>query len=326
MSVVLGSPAHRLSDGALRVGVSLGAIVSQLLLLSACDGGAGDAGVGGSGDDGGGGSAPVVERGPAIVEIEGDPNGLWWDESTQALLVADDDGNRILQWTDADGLSLVTELPAASPEGAGLGQVVVTQDRTIVVPRFGYGTAGDVVYVPASGEAAIVPGLATERRRIGLTIAPDGTLFDSWFVRMESGDRVGAVGELSLSGAEPEILTGLQKPVGVLVLGDDLFVSDQDLGQILKAPLSDPTTFMVLAAVPSPDLLAAGPDGSLFTGSEGGNVFQIDPQGSTSVFEGGFDTVRGIAYDSTNRRLFVANHVGHEEDGVVHTIHILPVD
>jgi len=41
---------------------------------------------------------------------------------------------------------------------------------------------------------------------------------------------------------------------------------------------------------------------------------------------GGFDTVRGIAYDPTNQRIFVVNHVGHEAEGVTHTIHILPVD
>jgi DNA-binding beta-propeller fold protein YncE len=267
-----------------------------------------------------------VERGPKIVAVEGDPNGLWWDDAEQTLYVADDNGNRVLRWTDEDGFSLVRELPAAAPEGAGLGQLVRTDDGTIVVTRFGYGTAGDVVFLPPSGEPEIVPGLDVERRRIGLTVADDGTLFDSWFVRLSTGDRVGAVGQLSLEGDEPEVITGLQKPVGVLAVGSNLFVSDQDLGQILKAPQSDPSSYTVLATVEQPDLLAAGPDGSLFTGSAGGSLYRITEAGSPSVFESGFQQVRGVAYDPTNRRVFVADHDPDESDGISHMMHILPVD
>lgn len=268
----------------------------------------------------------TVERGPKIFTIEGDPNGLWWDDSSHTLYLADDNGNRILKWSDTGGFTLVKDLPAASPEGAGLGQLVFTADGTIVVTRFGYGTTGDVVSVSSSGDAKIVPGLDPMRRRIGLTVARDGKLFDSWFVRLATGARVGAVGELSLSGTEPEVITGLKKPVGVLAVGDDLFVSDQDLGQILKAPRSNPTAYMVFATVATPDLLAEGPDGSIFTGSTGGNLYRITASGEASVFASGFQEVRGIAYDSTNRRVFVADHDGDESNGVSHLLHILPVD
>lgn len=268
----------------------------------------------------------AVERGPQIIEVDGDPNGLWWDDAEQVLYVADDNGNRILSWTDSDGFSLYRELPSAAPEGAGLGQLIRTDDGTIVVTRFGYGTAGDVVFIPSSGKAKIVPDLDVERRRIGLTVAKDGTLFDSWFVRLSTGDRVGAVGELSLDGDEPEVITGLQKPVGVLAMGSSLFVSDQDLGQILKAPQADPGSYKVLATVEQPDLLAAGPDGSLFTGSAGGSVYQITKSGTASVFQSGFQQVRGVAYDPSNRRLFVADHDPDESDGVDHVLHILPVE
>lgn len=269
---------------------------------------------------------PDVDRGPTILDIEGDPNGLLWDDSEQTLFVADDAGNRILRWTDGAGFELVRELTTAPEMGAGLGQLVRRDDGGIVVTRFGYGTAGAVVSVPTEGPAVDVPGLAVERRRIGLTLASDGQLYDSWFVRQSGGERVGAVGALSLDGTEVEVITGLKKPVGVLAIGEFLYVSDQDLDQVLRAPLANPSAYTVLAGVPAPDLLASGPEGSLFTGSEGGNLYRISAEGEASIFQAGFDTVRGVAYDPTNRRLFVVDHVGHEAEGVTHTIHILPVD
>lgn len=280
----------------------------------------------GCGDDQPGSPQAGVERGPKVVSIDGDPNGLWWDDAEQVLYVADDSGDRILRWTDAGGFALQQDLTAGPAEGAGLGQLVRTADGTLVITRFGHGTAGAVVFVPPSSAAQDVPGLAVERRRVGLTVAADGQLYDSWFVRQASGERVGAVGALSLAGTEREIITGLKKPVGVLAVGDSLYVSDQDLGQILKAPLSDPAEYTVLASVPAPDLIAAGPGGSVFAGSGGGDLYRIEPNGDASVFQAGFDTVRGVAYDPTNRRVFVVNHVGHEAQGVTHSIQILPVD
>ena len=59
--------------------------------------------------------------------------------------------------------------------GTGAGQLVVTTDGTIVIPRFGFGTDGDVAFIKKDGSMGTVPGLAKERRRIGLTVAEDGT-------------------------------------------------------------------------------------------------------------------------------------------------------
>lgn len=269
---------------------------------------------------------PTADRGPRILDIEGDPNGLIWDERTQALYVADDNNNRILKWTDTGSFSKVVDLPKGAAEGAGLGQLVILQDGSIVVTRFGYGTVGDVVVVSNAGVPSIVPNLDPVRRRIGLTQTADGKLFDSWFVRMANGARAGSIGALTLSGAEPEVITGLKKPVGVLAVGDALFVSDQDLGQILKAPLASPATYTVFATVATPDLLAAGPNGDLFVGGAAGSLYRVSANGQVSLFKGGFQTVRGVAYDAKNRRVFVADHDDDESNGFQHTIHILPVD
>jgi hypothetical protein len=273
-------------------------------------------------------SPPVVdairaERGPSSLELSGDPNGLFWDISTQRLYITDDDANRIRVWTDEGGLSTFEQLPTAPPEGAGLGQLVRAADGSIVVTRFGFGTSGGVAVVRAPGDVALVPGLDAARRRIGLTRAADGSLYDAWFVRLDSGESAGAVGQLSLDGSEPELLSGLKQPVGVLAVGEQLFVSDRALGQILIASRADPASYAVFASAPQPDLLGAGPDGSIFSGSSTGNVYRIDRAGSVSMFQTGLREVRGVAYDAGERRLFVAEH---DPDEVRHALRIFPVD
>ena len=269
---------------------------------------------------------PPVDRGPTTIPVDGDPNGLFWDAPTATLYVADDNGNRLLAWTDASGFGEALALPAAPADGPGLGQVVRTPDGTLVVTRFGFGSAGDVVFVSADGTPGVVPGLDPERRRIGLTVTDDGTLYDGWFARLATGERVGSVGRLSLAGGEPEVLTGLKKLVGVLVMGDALYVSDQELGQILEAPLADPSNFSVHATLLNPDLLAAGPEGSLFTGADGGLLYRIHADGTAEAIDTDYQQVRGVAYDADHRRLFVVDHDADESDGVAHALRIVPVE
>ncbi len=306
-----------------------GALLAALL-LPACGGdgtdttGTGGGGAGGGGG-GAGGSAPAVDRGPTTIPLDGDPNGLFWDDAEQALFIADDNQNRVLKWTDEEGLELAADLPPGPPDSAGLGQVVRTADGTLVVPRFGGGTAGDVVFVDADGNGGIVPDLDPVKRRIGMAIGLDGTLYDSYFVSL-NGTKFGAVAALDLAGTEVDVLQGLDKPVGVLVMGSDLYVSEQMAGRIVKAPLGAPDQVAVLAQLDTPDLLCQGPEGSLFTGGKAGDVRQISADGKVNEFAGGFQEIRGVAYDPTNRRLFLSDHDANESDGVTHRLQILPVD
>ena len=274
-------------------------------------------------DDTSGSDTVPADRGPTTVTIDGDPNGLWWADGM--LYLADDDNNRVLKWTEADGIGLVGELPEASSDGAGLGQLVVTDDGTIVVTRFGYGTSGDVVTVAADGTGSVVPGLDAERRRIGLAIADDGTIYDGWFVSGDAG-RVGGVSELDLSGGETDVMPDLGKPVGVFASGDTLYVSDQDAGEVISAPLSDPSDISVFAQVDYPDLICAGPDGSIFTGGSDGDLRQIGADGSVTTLASGYQEIRGVAYDAENTRLFFVDHDGDDSDGETNYLQIVPVD
>ncbi len=268
----------------------------------------------------------VVERGPKRLEIDGDSNGLWWDGASQKLFVADDNNNRILTWSDGAGFRFYADLPKVAEGGAGLGQLVLTDKGEVVVTRFGSGKAGDVAYVDADKKSHALGNLLKERRRIGLTVDKDGNLYDSWFVRLSSGERVGAVGKLTLEGTETIVMDGLKKPVAVLAMGDELFVSDQEEGRILRAPIAKPQEYTVLAKLADPDLLTVGPGNTLFAGSADGNVYRIGLDGKVSVFKAGFTSVRGVAYDADNKRLFVAEHDKDETDGINHAVHILPVD
>lgn len=170
-----------------------------------------------------------------------------------------------------------------------------------------------------------VPGLAKDRRRIGLTVAAGGILFDSFFLKV-GADRVGTVAALTLAGAETDAIIALKKPVGVLAVGSLLYVSDQDLGQILTAPITKPAATSVFATLPTPDLLAAGPGGSLFTGGLQGGVRRISSSGEVTVFQEGLKQPRGVAWDPGAGRLFIANHDGEPADGLAHTLEIVPVD
>lgn len=275
-----------------------------------------------SGSSGSGDAGPKVDRGPTSIPLDGDANGLFWDAALGTLIIADDDHNRLLAWTDSGGIAPLAELPTAPKDGAGLGQVVKTKDGSLLVTRFGYGTAGDVVYVAADKSTGKVPNLDPARRRIGLTAASDGALFDTYFVKTASG-QVGAVARLDLSGTETDVLPSLKKPVGVLVSGANLVVSDQSAGTVITAPIAAPDKITVLAHLEGPDLLCEGPSGSFFTGGTTGELRQIASDGTVTAFARGFLSVRGVAYDAVNKRLFAAEH---DPAGKANTLRIVPVD
>lgn len=257
----------------------------------------------------------------ASIPLDGDPNGLFWDDASGTLYVADDGNNRILTYRDGEGTRKLADLPAAPADGPGLGQLVKLGDGSVLVTRFGFGSTGDVVHVETDGSSSVVPGLDREKRRIGLTVAPDGTVYDGYFVR-KGAEQVGSIARLTLDGTETDVVTGLGKVVGVLAAGDSLFVSDQAKSKLFKSPLSDVASLAAVADLPNADLLCEGPSGTIFSGGSDGNVRAIDASGAVSVVATGFVAVRGVAYDAGHRRLFIANHAGEPGQN---TLEIRPV-
>jgi len=281
----------------------------------------GDALVADSGSTEGGAAAA---RGPKAIAMSGaDPNGLFWDATTETLYIADNANDRVMTWTDKAGLQVLVTLPG--PAGNDVGGIVRLADGTLVVAEFGFGTSGLVALVHPDGSTSTVPGLDPTKRRIGLAVAPDGSVYDCYFNKV-NGAQTGFVAKLDVvAGTETDIITGLGKPVGVAVAGSTLLIGDQSAEEILAAPLGSPQAYVALATKLSPDLLSAGPTGTIFSGSPTGVVYQIDTTTgavSTLFTAGGTLEPRGTAYDAKNRRLFVAEH---DSSDIAHYLEIVPV-
>ena len=88
-----------------------------LCLLAACGGSSPAPSPGPTGGEG------AVDRGPTRIDLDADPNGLFWDAASGVLYIADDNNNRILSWTEEDGVSLAAGDPigpeSAWPEAIG---------------------------------------------------------------------------------------------------------------------------------------------------------------------------------------------------------------
>lgn len=287
-------------------------------------------------DDGG------VVRGPASLDFDpsgnGDPISLLWHDATSTLYLADNRNNQIWTWTDADGFAkyaTVPNDPAATDAGqTNLGQLVRLDDGTIVVPRFGFGQRGAIVYVNATTQdAGTIPGLPLNRRRVALAASGSGNdLWGGFFLQGGGTDDAGTITKITSLTNEELYAGGFQKPVSVIVLNNRLIVSEQTRGVLYSLPLTGATPpYDVYANIASPDTLAEGPNGSLVTGqfrpqSDGGplQLRQIFPDGGVVVLEPTADLAKpqGVAYDKTNKRLFVADSNGT----TVRTIKIFPLN
>lgn len=288
------------------------------------------------------GDAGGIVRGPVSLDFDpqgnGDPISLFWDEATSVLFIADNRNDQIWSWTDADGFKKLVKVPndpAATDAGrTNLGQIVKLPDGRLVVPRFGFGEQGAILYVdPATGDGGTVPGLPANRRRVALAVGPDGKLWGGYFFRPNQVDDAGVVSQIALTGEETEYSTGWLKPVSVLVSGNRLLVAEQirSGGSIVSLPLDGGTDITPFAAVPSPDTLVEGPNGSILTGqfqplADGGplQIRQAWADGGYNVVfpDAGFAKPQGLAYDKKNKRVFVADSNGT----VVRTLKIFPLE
>lgn len=295
----------------------LAGVASTLVALSGC---------------GGGGN--TIDRGPTSISVVAKLNGLYWDKSDSKLYLTDDATNSIRVWDEDKSFPNYANLPTAPASGATLGQLTKGPNGTLYTTRFGFGTDGTIVAAPKTGSSYNLTGLDPLRRRIGITPAPDGTLLDGWFIKGGTG----SISQLTLSGAnaatETTLISGLGKPVGLAAVGDTLYVSDQNSGNVLSfslskvrakpATISDGKVLATFTTLDGIDLMTAASDGSLYFGGSGGRLFQITPKGETRVLASGWPKIIGVAYDEVNRRVFAA--VASAGDTAPASIRIVPID
>lgn len=297
----------------------LAGALAGLLSLTAC---------GGSGDD--------VDRGPTAISVAARLNGLYWDAGESRLYLTDDGANAIKSWDGAKGFDVAAALTPPPPSGPNLGQVT-RMGGIFYVTRFGFGQHGTVVAVPRSGAAYDLKGLDPARRRIGITPTPDGKLLVGWFRGGAAGGNTGTISELTVQndqGSERELVTGLGKPAGLAVVGDALYVTDQNSAKLLAYSLAavraQPATAadgrVVATFITSDqlDLMTVGADGTLYFGGNGGSLYAVNPKGEVGTLARGWSRVRGVAMDQRDRRLFAVDAGAQASDPS--QIRIVPID
>jgi hypothetical protein len=282
----------------------------------------------------------MAVRRTADVALSFEPAGLWWDTTTQSLYLANDGGQQIVKWDEQGGrFDVFAKLPTILPSFGGLGQLVKTKDGSWYVTRFGATmntpanqAASAVLRVAPDGTVSALPMLAPTRRRIGLTVDADGmTLYDGWYIGKAKTNLGSGISSTSMAGGETDLvmMTAIEKPVGVLALGGNIYFSDELGGVIYKFAIATPGTPSSFATITDgPDQLAAGPSGTIMVVTQAGTVYQVDSSGTPTQLKSGYRALRGVAYDADHKRLFFSEPDGAIADGgmPMPVLHIIPID
>jgi sugar lactone lactonase YvrE len=254
-----------------------------------------------------------------VIKLGFVPNGLLWEAGGASLYIVDSHGARIVRWTEAGALEQVASLPPAGPESGGYGQIIRLARGTFLVARLGMDTrSGGVIAVAVDGTTNAIAGLDPDRRRIGLALAPDGTLYETYFEGGMGAPWKGGVARFTLAGGEMDVITTLDKPVGIVATADALLVADQGKSVLLRIPRNGAGAPRTVAQPAEPDLLCQGEGGEVFGGNRHGQVYRVDPTGTLTEVARGLPSIRGIACDGPGHRLFVAAHREQE----IHILHL----
>jgi len=201
----------------------------------------------------------------------------------------------------------------------------------LLVQRFGFGSAGAIFDIQGPHSIFALSGIDPSRRRLGLIAIGDGKLLSSWFVKTATTPARGGVSLITYdpsthSALEREVLTGLNKPVGMATMGDTLFVADQGNNVIVKASLSRlllPAAPVIVAHIEGPDLMAIDATGTLYTKCNATGLCRIAPDGTVSVMANDFQDARGVAIDPVRHLLYVVDRP-HSATGA-NTLRVFPL-
>lgn len=271
---------------------------------------------------GGTGEPAVCEPfAPFEIDVQAQPNGLYWRGDLSQLFIADDDENRILTRSDDGKSAIFAEIPNPSgdPGTDGLGQIDFAPDGSLYVPRFGFDdpSLGAVFRIGPDGQPAAIAGLKTDVRRVGLDFDDaSGLLYVGTFTKDSGGVFTGWVAVVDPEkGTEQTLVDGLVKPVGVIALGGKLYVGDQPTRKIYSVDLADPALVLLTDELVSLDqFIHTSDDESFFSiaydeSVTTGYVYRVSTDGTyTTVAQGAWEP-RGIAFDGVSR-IFVSERDG----------------
>jgi hypothetical protein len=282
-------------------------------------------------------SSAFTAPAPEQIVTDAKSNGIAVRPADGALFITDDRSNRILLRQGSAAFATYAALPVVDGQPNSLSQLAFADSGQLLIQRFGFGSSGAIFEIDGSGAATQLTGLDSVRRRLGLALVDQGRLLSTWFIKdkdrpISGGLSLVSYDPLNHAATERDLLTGLNKPVGVAVVGDSVFVADQAGNAIFQASLaqllsqaSPSAPDARLAQLKNPDMMAADKNGTLYTKCNTGDLCAIGTDGTVSVMAGNFHDVRGVAVDAQRRLLYVIDRSA-ATSGPVTNIRVIPLN
>jgi hypothetical protein len=261
-------------------------------------------------------SAQIVSA-PQRITLDARANGIAIRPADGTIFITDDKTNSVLSSPDGKTFTPFAAIPVVTGQGNALSQVSAADTGSLLVGRFGFGTAGAVFDIVANGSISPLSGTDPIRRRLGLAAIGTGKILSTWFVKNGNSPATGGLSLITYdvsthAASERNLLTGLAKPVGIAVQGDVVFISDQADNMILKTSLSGLISraqanglSTTVIKINGPDLLTIDSNGTLYTKCNVTAVCRISPDESVVVIANDFEDARGVAIDPAHHLLYV---------------------
>jgi hypothetical protein len=263
---------------------------------------------------------PAADPGPSPIALDARPNGIAVHSGDGVIYMTDDASSSVLRSSDGHSFSRYAGIPAVAGQDASLSQLAFDADGNLLVGRFGFGSAGAVFSVGDPDRVIGLAGLDPARRRLGLAPAGPHRALSTWFVKNGDAPGTGGLSLLEYNAAtgevsERDLITDLGKPVGVVVLGFQVFVADQarnvidrvSLPELMQAAQPLPM-IKVFAHIEHPDLMVADEsEGTLYTRCKVASFCRIEADGTVSEIATGFHDARGVALNISRRELYVVD-------------------
>lgn len=262
-------------------------------------------------------SPAQIVSAPQRVSLDARANGIAIRPADGTIFITDDKTNSVLSSADGKTFKPFAAIPVVTDQGNALSQVSSADGGSLLVGRFGFGTAGAVFDIGANGSVSPLSGTDPMRRRLGLAAIGTGKILSTWFVKNGNSPATGGLSLITYdvsthAASEHNLLTGLAKPVGIAVQGDTVFISDQADNMVLKTNLSGLINHArpgglntAVIKINGPDLLTIDSNGTLYTKCNSTAVCRISPDGSVAVIANDFKDARGVAIDPAHNVLYV---------------------